>query len=117
MEDSELVQMAVDLVYERNYVSFVELQALWASHFDVKGDYAITLDTNENIVFWSGVSERFSRLFNLLEGHDKVKLAPTDYWAYLIDGCVLRLPLVKTRRNYKKPHWLPAVVCRRDGRR
>lgn len=117
MEDSELVQKAVDLVYERNYVSFVELEFLWAPHFDVKGDYAIMLGTNENIVFWSGVSERFSRLFNLLEGHDKVKLEPAGYLTYLIDGCVLRLPLVKTRRNYKKPHWLPAVVCRRDGRR
>jgi len=108
--------MAADYVNEINHVTFVELRRLWAPHCDVVGDLAVCLDDNPNIVLWAGVSERFCRLVALLENTGKVTIKPTAYLTYLLSGGWLVLPQVKTARRYKKPHWLPVVFCRRDGK-
>jgi hypothetical protein len=93
-------------VRERRYVSFVELERFLGG--EMSGDF--NLFKGDNVVLWSGVSERFAEAFASLVETGQVRLVPTSPLVYLIDGKALRLPLVKGRYRYKKPHWLPVVL-------
>ncbi len=33
--------------------------------------------------------------------------------AYALDGEVLNMPVAKKAVQYKKPHWLPVIFCKR----
>lgn len=111
MDDSELIQAAVDYITEYNHVTFVELRKVWAAHIQTDGDHSIVLSDNPNVILWAGVSDRFCRLYDLLLKQG-VRIEPASPLAYLIDGGTLNLPVVKRAVTYKTPHWLPVVLCR-----
>ena len=111
MDDSELIQAAVDYITEDNHVTFVELRKVWAAHIQADGNHAIVLGNNPNVILWAGVSDRFCELYDLLLKQG-VTLEPASYLAYLIDGGTLNFPVVKRVVTYKTPHWLPVVLCR-----
>ncbi|HOR00069.1 MAG TPA: hypothetical protein PLJ35_14740 [Anaerolineae bacterium] len=101
-------QRILDLVRERRYVSFVELERLLGE--GMAGDGCATLGDNENVVLWSGVNDAFAGAVSDLLQSGAVKLVPTSWMTYAADGAMLSLPLVKGRYRYRRPHWLPAVL-------
>lgn len=89
-------------------VSFVEMtNAIEES----KGDFKYSMESKDfsNCILWDGLSSEFiSSLENLLNDQ-KIIACMTTVSVYMIDGCILKLPLVKKRCHYKKPHWYPVV--------
>jgi len=64
---------------------------------------------NKNIIAWIGVSEQCVQALQELLASEQIKANSTPPLTYLIDGCALKLPLAKSYRLYKKPHWLPVT--------
>ena len=85
-------------------VSFVEL-AREVPGF--KGDYQIR--NEHNWVFWAGLSVDAANTLHELEMDGLIEKHPCDAIIYVMDGGWLQLPLVKTARTYKKPHWMPVT--------
>lgn len=97
----------IDLVNKRNHVSFAEL------HRDVEGfagDMEITLAPN--LIIWQGVSDHASDAINYLKQSGDIVLMPSSLLVYIVDGRCLNIPIAKRFQPYKKPHWLPTVLCR-----
>jgi hypothetical protein len=90
---------------ERGGVSFVELSEIDG----FKGDQEIGL-TERNIVYWRGVSLEAANILMRLQDDGVFHFAPTELFVYIIDGCTLRLPLVKSATKYKTPHWCPVAL-------
>lgn len=105
----------VELVRARDHVSFVEIARCLAAFMDVKGstDLLMPIPGRGEVVLWVGMSQTFADLINKVSFVDKrIRPEPASWMVYLIDGGLLRLPLMKRkppRGGFKKPHWLP--VC------
>lgn len=95
-----------NFVKERGYVSFVEL----SNNIEgFNGDLAICL--GENIIIWSGMSQEACDALRQLTHVDKtIEYIPASPLVYLCDGGGLDLPLAKSARKYKKPHWLRVTL-------
>jgi hypothetical protein len=90
-----------------DYVTFAELANRFADHFR-NGQYEISKPGN--IVLWQGVTREASDALAGLLSDGSIVMRPTQLLTYLIDGCTLKMPMVKSVRQYKTPHWLPAVL-------
>lgn len=88
----------------RGGVSFAEL-----SRFEGFGG-KIRIEARENMVIWANMSQEAVDALNELRAEAKVHFYPTQILVYMADGAALDLPLAKSNRDYKKPHWLPCVV-------
>jgi len=114
--DLTLEEMKEDLlryVEEYDWVSIAELKRRYGDQ--ANGDYLWVTDSDDNMVFYAGLSRQMlSALWDLL-GEKKVHLHPASFLTYLVDGGVLVFPLVRNppRGGYKKLHWLP--ICLRPG--
>ena len=83
-------------------VSFVELmQGI------PKGDISLSLPDNDNIILWTNLTEEAAEAFKEIWSEKILKPNPTEDLVYLMDGAYPTLPVVKSNRKYKKPHWLP----------
>jgi hypothetical protein len=89
----------------RSGVSFVELSDIEG----FKGDCEIGL-SERNIVYWPGVSLEAFNILVRLQDAGVFHYVPTSPLVYIIDGCTLRLPLVKSAAKYKTPHWCPVAL-------
>jgi hypothetical protein len=88
-------------------VTFVEL----LQHIPyLKGDFGYGVPA-ANIIYWHGLSEKCIQALTSLIDVGTVRLAATTPLTYYIDGAVPKLPLAKSNRNYKKPHWTPITFC------
>jgi hypothetical protein len=100
-------------VTKHDYVSFAELSRLPGFG---SGDFALCVPNMGEAVYWAGLSEEAAHALS-----DLVREGQVHYWLassvliYFIDGCTLKLPLVKQARVYKTPHWLPVTICRGHG--
>lgn len=72
----------------------------------LKGDCVYGMRDN-NIVYWSGVSEQCIRTLASLVDSGKIRISSTMPLTYFIDGAVPNLPVAKSNRKYKRPHWAP----------
>ena len=106
---SAMAASIYELVLSRRSVSFVELEK---GIEGFAGEKAMILhgDGYDNIVLWDGVSEEAAAALDELRSDGRIHFTPTNVLVYLIDGIVPDLPIAKSRRKYKKPHWLPAVL-------
>lgn len=77
---------------------------------EARGDYMLTAPGHPNVVLWTGVSAEFCRAYSELMRDKLLECVPTTALVYFIDGEALDLPLVKSLRAYKTPHWLPVTV-------
>jgi len=105
----EFAHQIVELV--KNYrggVSFVNLSNAFPRDFR-DGDYKMMSSDRSNIVLWNGVSQLGADAINYTREKLGLEMVPTQAITYLIDGITLNIPLVKSNRNYKKPHWLPVT--------
>jgi len=85
-------------------VSFVELSR------EVPGFVGdMWIRNKKNHIYWSNISEQAAQILYDLEMNDVIKKTPCTELIYVMDGGYLPLPLVKSNRTYKKPHWLPVT--------
>lgn len=83
-------------------VSFVELSREVPGF---AGEYQ--WGNGSNWILWSGISEEAIIELNKLKDENLIEGKPCDPIIYMVDGGWLKLPLVKSNRKYKKPHWIP----------
>lgn len=99
-----LKQQILDLINEKNNVSFVELENIPG----FKGDYV--WDTHLNIILWQGISLEGIKCLQDLLIENKIDLADAGILTYIVDGKVLNVPLAKKcTRKYNKTHWFPVM--------
>jgi len=96
------------LINRRRHVSMIEIVKLAGD--EGKGD--ITIALKDNMVLWEGLSQALVDVLDELKQKKLYHPHPTISLAYLMDGDILTLPIVKRppKNGYKKPHWLPVVL-------
>ena len=99
--------------------SYVELEELFEQiGFNYRGKYAVgAVSAESHLITWSGWNaEAFNILSELLAEKliEQVSVHPVIYF---LDGEGLTLPVAKTAKNYKKPHWLPVAfnACKKGA--
>jgi hypothetical protein len=100
-----LIDVPALIRWRGNGLTFVELLGFLPY---LKGDYFYWVGNN-SIVAWIGVSQECIHALQDLLLNEQISLHSTQPLTYLIDGCALKLPLAKSVRQYKKPHWLPVT--------
>jgi len=68
----------------------------------------LSLEGKPNQILWHGLSPLFTEAFRWAV-RDSIDIKPTTAFVYLLDGQVMKLPIAKRDRAYKKPHWVPVV--------
>jgi hypothetical protein len=63
----------------------------------------------KNILYWVGLSEIGASSIDAAVRSKAVGMRPTHILTYFADGRILNLPLARTLRMYKKPHWIPVA--------
>lgn len=102
-----LKEKILNLVNSHNHISFAEISNIPGA----SGEYAIGMD-DYNIVYWNNVSKETIDACADLLNEGLVKLVPTGKLTYLVDGCILSLPLAKSCRKYKSLRWMPMVLSK-----
>lgn len=97
----------VEFVRERDWVTFPELQSYFEGFLATTGEHSWELDNN--LVVWSGMSLELCSLLVALRDAKRLFVWPCNTFCYFVDGGSLRLPIAKSTRKYKNPHWL--VCC------
>lgn len=106
LKTTTLRDQMLELIEWRRSVSFVELSRLDGT----AGEEDILLgDPSKNLVLWTGLSKEAADALVALLSERLIEPRPANTFVYLIDGGVLKLPLARHTRGYKRPHWLPVV--------
>jgi hypothetical protein len=104
----ELAADVLAYIESHDHVTFAELARKWPDEF-TGGDLALLVHPDyPNMLLWSGVTEKGVAALDFVR--PKTDLIPTVLLTYLIDGATLKLPIAKSARKYKKPHWVPSVL-------
>ena len=106
---NDLEQKILDLVAERQHVSFVEIKRLLGE--DSRGEIWLSLPKHPNIILWPNMNQAVANALASLIKTGRLYAHPSSVLVYFVDGESLNLPLAKQARQYKKPHWLPVVFC------
>ena len=107
MTTVEIKEKIFDYIQKvRDGVSFVEIERLF-SPTEIKGELA--MEFKHNLIMWAGMNEKFCDAMRLLQKEKKVAVTPTTVFVYMVDGGMLKLPIAKSARDYKEPHWVPVV--------
>lgn len=109
-----LEEQGLDCAIERvvaayDYVSFPELERRFGEFTQVEGNYTLGF-SDKNIVIWPELSEAFVDAILKLRTEDRVRYFQADLLTYVADGGILKLPIARRDRCYKKPHWMPTVL-------
>ena len=106
---NDMEQKILDLVAERQHVSFVEIKRLLGE--DSRGEIWLSLPKHPNVILWPNMSQAMVDALAGLIKTGRLYAHPSSVLVYFVDGESLNLPLAKQARQYKKPHWLPVVFC------
>jgi hypothetical protein len=112
METKTLKDSVLDMIMERDHVSFAEINGIEGA----RGEFAFYPGPFPNCILWPYCSEALVKALGELLNEKKihVKIA-SSVLVYGVDGLLPKgLPLAKSMRDYKQPHWLP-VVFTKDG--
>lgn len=100
----------LEMVQSRGNVTFVEVQNMPGGD----GHYEIVLGEGPNVILWQGLSKEAADAVIGLRSEGAIHYVPTPTLTYIIDGAILRLPIVKSpkalARGYKSERWLPVVI-------
>lgn len=80
-----------------------------------KGEYELYSPKTKNVVLWSGISKKAADAISELLREKKITMTSTTPLVYYVDGNALDLPILKSDRIPKKPHWLPVVFAYVDA--
>lgn len=97
----------IRLVRERGHVSFLEIRDLFPSE---RGEISIAMPGYYNILYWWGLSEDLARAISNVLERQAVFVHPATPLTYAIDGVMTTMPLAKSVRQYKEPHWYPVTL-------
>ncbi len=101
-----------DYILENDSVTFAELANRFGDEVHDKNEIALAICKRDNIILWQGLTQEAFDAIVELERDKIIEMRPSTFLAYLMDGQVLKMPLVKQNRDYKTPHWLPTVLGR-----
>lgn len=102
---NEMATRILAVVEERDWVTFAELSELVPGFC---GDQYMALPEHPNTIVWIGISKDATEAIDQLLAKDLIVGISGSPLSYYVDGKVLTLPLAKsTKRDYKKPRWLP----------
>lgn len=90
-------------------LSFLEIQKFLP---ETIGHYSL-LFGNENLWLWDGVSDSLIDALASPRLANAIDFQPCGALSYLADGGGLNLPIAKSIREYKKPHWFPVLICKK----
>lgn len=95
-----------------DHVTFAELANRFQHYIGTKGSLALFTPADPNIILWAGMSERFSAAVIALLQEQRIVPKPTTPLVYLMDGGMLKCPIVKRigKTPRKKEGWLPVVL-------
>jgi hypothetical protein len=107
-------QKMLDTVLRRgNDATFAEL---FRENDDFRGRESLNL-RDLNIVIWPKVSDDFIDAIIELLNDKSIEMIQASERTYMLDGEVVDLPIAKSDRKYKKPHWRPVTISlTRNGR-
>lgn len=94
----------LEIIKKRPAASFVDLEKIDG----FLGEYEM-FNAQYNVVYWGGISLEATEAMNELIANKQIEMALSVPLVYMIDGRVMKYPLVKSLRVYKNPHWLPVV--------
>lgn len=97
----------LDYIVRHEYVSYAELERIEGF---AGGDRAIVSTDHPNIVCWTGLTEEAKDAVLHLLNTGQIHHKPASILVYCYDGRAPNLPLVKSARRYKTPHWLPVTL-------
>ena len=104
--------LILEKISEYGDVSFADIQRIDKSQGDMTLFYG---PAEDNCVLWSNLSETVCTAIKDLqkEGLIEYKRLPSIL-IYVIDGTLLELPIAKRIKKYKKLHWLPVILVRKE---
>ena len=129
MTDNKIIETAKACIKfieeDKGNSSFVNVERIMeqngiSTQDDDKGGWFVPWDIEyDNIIVWDfnneAMAEVWRAIFKCLEADDKsMELQVSQPLVYLVDGKILALPLAKSLRHYKQPHWLPVVLSIQD---
>lgn len=97
-----------------NHVSFAELNKLLTDK-EREGDCSMHVKDHPSWVFWICMSDEYYNAVHELSLENMIEFEPCKTFVggmplvYMIDGELLRLPIVKKAIDYKTGHWIPGV--------
>ena len=110
MSKEELKELIFEYVKERGHVTYVEIEELFEKYgFDYKGYLAQSIRQNPKVFFWIGWNDEAIDLLWELEAEEKIHKVPSSVLFYLVNGYIPELPVIKSKRIYKKEHWCPVA--------
>jgi hypothetical protein len=104
-----MAEQILKIVTERRTVTFVELQNSIAGFGGGDKEISLNGDGYSNIVLWGGLTDAAVAALEELRVSRAIHPIPAAPLTYLIDGAMMRMPVAKSKRHYKKPHWAPVV--------
>lgn len=110
--------LVVNYVRAHPNTSFVELERLFDKNgIDWKGRQAFYPPEHPGVLMWYGWSVDMVGLVADLINDGILELWYCGDFVrnYIVDGKLLRLPLAKSARDYRNPHWMPAVIVLGDN--
>lgn len=76
-------------------ISFVELVNQFAQFTETRGDIALTLGEDENLILWVNLSQAFADNIRAAIVEKLIFPHPTQLLVYLVDGETLSMPVAK----------------------
>lgn len=113
---NDLADLIVKEMKEKGYrsMSFVEIERLFEEYgYDYRCDEkdAMRLEGYQNLYVWVGWNSAAQKAITLLMKGD-YHMSQVEPFIYLIDGKMVNLPIAKSVRSYKSPHWMPCVIAK-----
>ena len=106
----ELKNSIESLILEYDWISFANIHEYLGSYFELKGNTVLEVGgKGSNVFAWINMSEDFCRAMADLVQEKKIAMQGTSIFIYMTDGMMLKLPIAKRERAYKKHHWIPTV--------
>jgi len=98
----------IEFIGDRKGVSFVEVERRFP---EIMVGQPMVWENDKNWVYWEGWNADAWSLMHDLKRDKVLDFDPCSMLIYLIDGKALELPMVKSMRSYKTPHWMPLTMC------
>ena len=106
MSTDQIKNDIISMLQKRgNGLSFVNLNSIQG----FSGTHEL-YNPDKNVVLWSDMSLEAVEAISSLIDDRIIELIPTSPLTYHVDGKLLKYPLVKSDRAYKKTRWLPTSI-------
>lgn len=110
MTTEKIEQAIYEYIASHNETSFLEIEHLFESiGYDYHGDKDVRSADRQGVVFWALWKREATEAIVSVVKRPEVKMHATSILTYMVDGGYLNMPLVESKRPYKRLHWQPVV--------